>query len=244
MPGREPGERRFAGWCQDPDLGLRQLLPGARRKASGPERAFAAMAGNSPSHRCAKPEEMARTILYLASDESSHITSQLVLDRGHVRLIFAAASCKPAAFDDTIARKGRRLEGRSRHSRRSVASAFLCRDVVTNPGSPPSPPSKRFRPVPFSGRKLGFYRGAYRQEETSRDHGCRVAFDAGKVGAGAGRWFGPPHFLLSLAVTTAGRLRPGGRGRPTVCRGWCGNESPGLPQGGQGEGPPRGLDRT
>jgi NAD(P)-dependent dehydrogenase (short-subunit alcohol dehydrogenase family) len=51
----------------------------------GREQAFAAMAGASPSHQFASPEDIARTILYLASDESSHLTGvELVIAQGHV----------------------------------------------------------------------------------------------------------------------------------------------------------------
>jgi NAD(P)-dependent dehydrogenase (short-subunit alcohol dehydrogenase family) len=50
----------------------------------GAEGAFAAMAGSIPSQQFFPAEEVARTILYLASDESSHLTGvELVMDRGH-----------------------------------------------------------------------------------------------------------------------------------------------------------------
>ena len=50
----------------------------------GAEEAFASMAGDAPSHQFFTPEEVAETILYLASDESSHVTgTEIVLDRGH-----------------------------------------------------------------------------------------------------------------------------------------------------------------
>ena len=50
----------------------------------GTEEAYAAMAGDTPSHQFYTPEEVAETILYLASDESSHLTgTEIVLDRGH-----------------------------------------------------------------------------------------------------------------------------------------------------------------
>ena len=50
----------------------------------GTEAAFAAMAGDSPSHQFFTPEEVAETILYLASEESVHLTgTEIVLDRGH-----------------------------------------------------------------------------------------------------------------------------------------------------------------
>lgn len=50
----------------------------------GREEAFAAMAGDAPSHQFFTPEEIAKTILFLASDESSHLTgTEIVMDRGH-----------------------------------------------------------------------------------------------------------------------------------------------------------------
>ena len=50
----------------------------------GIDAAFAAMAGEAASQQFFLPEEVARSILYLASDESSHITgTEIVLDRGH-----------------------------------------------------------------------------------------------------------------------------------------------------------------
>jgi 3(or 17)beta-hydroxysteroid dehydrogenase len=51
----------------------------------GLEQAFAAMAGTSPSKQFTSPEDIARTILYLASDESAHLTGiELVIAQGHV----------------------------------------------------------------------------------------------------------------------------------------------------------------
>jgi len=51
----------------------------------GREEAFAALAGVAPSHEFSTAEEIAQTILYLASDESSHLTGvELVIARGHV----------------------------------------------------------------------------------------------------------------------------------------------------------------
>ncbi len=50
----------------------------------GTEQAFAAMAGTSPSHQFSSPEDIARTILFLASDESAHLTGvELVIAQGH-----------------------------------------------------------------------------------------------------------------------------------------------------------------
>jgi 3(or 17)beta-hydroxysteroid dehydrogenase len=51
----------------------------------GTEQAFAAMAGTSPSNQFSSPEDIARTILYFASDESAHLTGvELVIAQGHV----------------------------------------------------------------------------------------------------------------------------------------------------------------
>jgi NAD(P)-dependent dehydrogenase (short-subunit alcohol dehydrogenase family) len=51
----------------------------------GTDQAFAAMAGTAASDRFSSPEEIARTILYLASDESAHLTGvELVIAQGHV----------------------------------------------------------------------------------------------------------------------------------------------------------------
>jgi NAD(P)-dependent dehydrogenase (short-subunit alcohol dehydrogenase family) len=54
-------------------------------KQGGREAAFAAMAGTSASNQFSSPEDIARTILYLASDESAHLTGvELVIAQGHV----------------------------------------------------------------------------------------------------------------------------------------------------------------
>jgi NAD(P)-dependent dehydrogenase (short-subunit alcohol dehydrogenase family) len=51
----------------------------------GTEQAFAALAGTSPSHRFSSPEDIARTILYLASDEFAHLNGvELVIAQGHM----------------------------------------------------------------------------------------------------------------------------------------------------------------
>lgn len=50
----------------------------------GAEEAFQAMAGGSPSQQFHSAADIARTILYLASDDSSHLTGiELVMDHGH-----------------------------------------------------------------------------------------------------------------------------------------------------------------
>ena len=51
----------------------------------GTEQAFAAMAGTSASNQFSSSDEIARTILYLASDESAHLTGvEIVIAQGHV----------------------------------------------------------------------------------------------------------------------------------------------------------------
>jgi NAD(P)-dependent dehydrogenase (short-subunit alcohol dehydrogenase family) len=54
-------------------------------KHGGTEEAFAAMLATcTVSQQFFTAEEVARTILFLASDESAHLTGvELVLDRGH-----------------------------------------------------------------------------------------------------------------------------------------------------------------
>jgi NAD(P)-dependent dehydrogenase (short-subunit alcohol dehydrogenase family) len=50
----------------------------------GVEEAFAALSGTSPSQQFFSAEEIARTILYLASDDSAHLSGvEIVVDRGH-----------------------------------------------------------------------------------------------------------------------------------------------------------------
>lgn len=50
----------------------------------GVEEAFQAMEGEAASARFLSPQEVAQSILYLASDDSSHLTgTEIVLDRGH-----------------------------------------------------------------------------------------------------------------------------------------------------------------
>jgi NAD(P)-dependent dehydrogenase (short-subunit alcohol dehydrogenase family) len=57
---------------------------GLAAEHGGAEGAFAAMAGPVPSQQFFAAEEVARTVLYLASDESSHLSGvELVMDRGH-----------------------------------------------------------------------------------------------------------------------------------------------------------------
>jgi NAD(P)-dependent dehydrogenase (short-subunit alcohol dehydrogenase family) len=54
-------------------------------KHGGTEQAFAAMAGRSASNRFSSPEDIARSILFLASEESAHLNGvELVIAQGHV----------------------------------------------------------------------------------------------------------------------------------------------------------------
>jgi NAD(P)-dependent dehydrogenase (short-subunit alcohol dehydrogenase family) len=51
----------------------------------GTEAAFAALAGSAGSQQFFTPEEVARTVLYLASEESAHLNGmELILAQGHV----------------------------------------------------------------------------------------------------------------------------------------------------------------
>lgn len=51
----------------------------------GTEEAFAAMAGTAGSHQFFTSEDVAKTIVYLASDESSHLNGvEIVMAQGHV----------------------------------------------------------------------------------------------------------------------------------------------------------------
>jgi 3(or 17)beta-hydroxysteroid dehydrogenase len=53
-------------------------------RLGGSQQAFAAMAGDVPSQQFFTSEDVAQTILYLASDESSHLTGiEIVMDWGH-----------------------------------------------------------------------------------------------------------------------------------------------------------------
>ena len=60
------------------------FFQGMIAQTGGTEKAFAAMEGEAASQNFFTAEEVASTILYLASDESSHLTgTEIVLDRGH-----------------------------------------------------------------------------------------------------------------------------------------------------------------
>jgi NAD(P)-dependent dehydrogenase (short-subunit alcohol dehydrogenase family) len=61
------------------------FFQGLKAKHGGTEEAFAALAGSAGSQRFFSSGEIARTILYLASDESAHLNGvELVLAQGHV----------------------------------------------------------------------------------------------------------------------------------------------------------------
>jgi 3(or 17)beta-hydroxysteroid dehydrogenase len=60
------------------------FFQGIIAQTGGTDQAFAAMEGEAASQKFFTAEEVASTILYLASDESSHLTgTEIVLDRGH-----------------------------------------------------------------------------------------------------------------------------------------------------------------
>ena len=72
------------GGVKTPMWEEQQFFKDLMAEHGGVEEAYAAMAGDTPSHQFSTPEEIADTILYLASDESSHLTgTEIVLDRGH-----------------------------------------------------------------------------------------------------------------------------------------------------------------
>jgi hypothetical protein len=53
-------------------------------KHDGREQAFATMAGSSASNRFSSSEDIAQTVLYLASDDSAHLNGvELVIAQGH-----------------------------------------------------------------------------------------------------------------------------------------------------------------
>lgn len=60
------------------------FFQGMVAQSGGTDKAFAAMEGANASQKFFTAEEVASTIVYLASDESSHLTgTEVVLDRGH-----------------------------------------------------------------------------------------------------------------------------------------------------------------
>jgi NAD(P)-dependent dehydrogenase (short-subunit alcohol dehydrogenase family) len=72
------------GGVKTPMWQAMDFFRGLMAQHGGAEEAFAAMAGAVPSQQFFSAEEVARTILYLASDESSHLSGvELVIDRGH-----------------------------------------------------------------------------------------------------------------------------------------------------------------
>lgn len=60
------------------------FFQGMIAQTGGTEKAFAALEGANASQKFFTAEEVASTIVYLASDESAHLTgTEIVLDRGH-----------------------------------------------------------------------------------------------------------------------------------------------------------------
>lgn len=72
------------GGVKTPMWEEQQFFKDLMAEHGGSEAAFAAMAGDTPSHQFFSAVEVAQTILYLASDESLHLNgTEIVLDRGH-----------------------------------------------------------------------------------------------------------------------------------------------------------------
>jgi NAD(P)-dependent dehydrogenase (short-subunit alcohol dehydrogenase family) len=72
------------GGVKTPMWDAMDFFRGLVAEHGGAEEAFTAMAGSVPSQQFFSADEVARTILYLASDESAHLTGvELVMDRGH-----------------------------------------------------------------------------------------------------------------------------------------------------------------
>jgi 3(or 17)beta-hydroxysteroid dehydrogenase len=73
-----PGAVKTAMWEKE------QFFQSMMIKHGGREQAFAAMAGGVASQQFYSAEEVAGTILFLASDESLHLSgAEIVMDRGH-----------------------------------------------------------------------------------------------------------------------------------------------------------------
>ncbi|QEG38017.1 Cyclopentanol dehydrogenase [Bythopirellula goksoeyrii] len=71
-----PGGVKTPMWEKEP------FFQSLTEQHGGTEAAFAAISNGTPSQEFFTPEEVARTIMYLASDDSSHLTGvEIVLDR-------------------------------------------------------------------------------------------------------------------------------------------------------------------
>lgn len=72
------------GGVKTPMWNKEEFFQALVQEHGGTEQAFSAMATGSPSHAFFSPEEVAETVLYLASDESLHLSGvEIVLDRGY-----------------------------------------------------------------------------------------------------------------------------------------------------------------
>ncbi len=72
------------GGVKTPMWQAMDFFRGLMDEHGGEQEAFAAMAGAVPSQQFFSAEEVARTILYLASDESAHLSGiEVIMDRGH-----------------------------------------------------------------------------------------------------------------------------------------------------------------
>jgi NAD(P)-dependent dehydrogenase (short-subunit alcohol dehydrogenase family) len=76
-----------------------EFFQGIVAQTGGTEKAFAALEGATASQKFFTAEEVASSILYLASDESSHLTgTEIVLDRGHNAVLIS----RPKLTDDAL----------------------------------------------------------------------------------------------------------------------------------------------
>src|SRR4051812_34687386 len=83
----------------------------------GSEEAFAALAGAAPSQQFYAADEVARTVLFLASEESSHLSGvELVVDRGQTA---GPRSAPPPAADGTSDGQSGQSRSRCAISRRN-----------------------------------------------------------------------------------------------------------------------------
>jgi NAD(P)-dependent dehydrogenase (short-subunit alcohol dehydrogenase family) len=72
------------GGVKTPMWETMDFFRGLMTEHGGTEAAFTALAGSVPSQQFFSADEVARTVLYLASDESAHLSGvEIVMDRGH-----------------------------------------------------------------------------------------------------------------------------------------------------------------
>jgi NAD(P)-dependent dehydrogenase (short-subunit alcohol dehydrogenase family) len=73
-----PGGVKTPMWEKEP------FFQGLVEEHGGTQQAFDALAGEAASQQFFEPQEVAQSILYLASDESTHLSgTEVILARGH-----------------------------------------------------------------------------------------------------------------------------------------------------------------